>query len=151
VSVQKNNGSTLVVAAIIHRSQTNQSSHQNDLSANQEVLIVRRGPAMSGAGHWEFPGGKVEPGESEPQALLREISEELGIRIRGGRPIGETIHQYTAKKVHLKFYLVPMPVHEQIILVEHDAMKWILPKEIDIESMSEADRSILETLQQIFS
>ena len=51
-------------------------------------LVARRGPGMALAGYWEFPGGKVEPGESPEVALVREIREEMGIGIEVGNWIG---------------------------------------------------------------
>lgn len=121
-----------MVAALIYRA--------------REILIVRRGPAMSGAGHWEFPGGKVEQGESDIQALKREIMEELSLKIRVEEYFGDNVHQYATKKIHLKFYWVPMPF-EEIALTEHDALSWVRPADLDIQTLSEGDRPIVDALK----
>jgi mutator protein MutT len=119
------------VAAVIHRP--------------GEVALFRRGPAMSGAGHWEFPGGKVEVGESEPQALRREIREELAVNINVGEFVGETIHQYPSKKIHLRFYWVSPPL-ESFVLSEHDGHQWVNPHLLDVRILSEGDRAIVDVI-----
>jgi mutator protein MutT len=129
---KKDQDSILVVAAIFHR--------------GQEVALFRRGPQQSGAGHWEFPGGKVEVGESETQALQREIEEELGIRIHPGEFLGENIHQYPAKKIRLRFYWVPF-LGDPFVLSEHDAFQWVKPQDLDVQILSEADRPIVEKIK----
>lgn len=120
---------TFVVAAVIQ--QISQTSGC--------VLIVRRGPGQSGAGAWEFPGGKVEIGELPEQALIREIKEELGIDIHVNAQIGERDFAYPAKTIRLRVYWAT-PLSENLTLTEHDAFQWIRPEHIDIESLSEADR-----------
>lgn len=121
-----------VVAAVLYRA--------------GEVLIFRRGPGMSGAGHWEFPGGKVEAGEDAVSALKREILEEIGVTIEVENHIGENVHQYPSKKIRLAFYWAKAPP-EPFYLTEHDAYRWVKPKELDINMLSEADRPIVEVLK----
>lgn len=122
-----------VVAAILYR--------------DGEVLIFRRGPGMSGAGHWEFPGGKVEDGEERTSALKREIFEELGLQIEVEEKLGENIHQYPNKKIHLHFYWVPMP-STPFRLTEHDAFQSVKLDQLDVQILSEADRPIVEALKR---
>lgn len=122
-----------VVAAVIYR--------------EGEVLIFRRGPGMTGAGYWEFPGGKVEPGEEPGRALQREILEEIGVRVEVEEYIGETVHQYPSKKIRLSFYWVPAPV-EPFCLSEHDGYRSVRPRDLDVTILSEADRSIVEVLKR---
>ncbi|MGH9720663.1 MAG: (deoxy)nucleoside triphosphate pyrophosphohydrolase [Bryobacteraceae bacterium] len=74
---------TVVVAAIIER--------------DDRVLICRRTAAQTHAGKWEFPGGKVEPGESYPAALARELTEELGIEATVGSEVTRYEYQYPGK------------------------------------------------------
>jgi 8-oxo-dGTP diphosphatase len=121
-----------VVAAVLYRA--------------EEVLIFRRGPGMTGAGHWEFPGGKVEAGEDAVSALKREILEEIGAAIEIESYIGETVHQYPVKKIRLNFYWAKAPP-EPFHLAEHDAYRWVKPKELDVKILSEADRPIVEVLK----
>jgi 8-oxo-dGTP diphosphatase len=124
------------VAAVIYRAREKSS----------EIAIFRRGPEQTGAGHWEFPGGKVEVGESDSQALRREIEEELGVRIQVGDYLGENTHQYPTKKIHLKFYAVPFP-QQEFVLTEHDEMRWVKLENLDVETLSEADRPLIEILK----
>jgi mutator protein MutT len=121
----------VVVAALIYRS--------------DELMIVRRGPDMSGAGFWEFPGGKVEAGEDEVTALEREVWEELGLKIRVEERLGENLHAYPNKTIHLKFYWVPWP-GQNAVLTEHDALLWVPPEKIDLQTLSEADRPIVPAI-----
>ncbi|MFS4460112.1 (deoxy)nucleoside triphosphate pyrophosphohydrolase [Bdellovibrio sp. HCB2-146] len=125
-----------VVAAVIFR------SHEPG-----KILIVRRGPDQSGAGHWEFPGGKIEVGEAPEQALLREIEEELGIRIRVRNFIGEEVHHYPTKSIRLKVYWAETS-DEELQLTEHDAFKWLEPDQIPVQDLSAADRPFVEKIRQ---
>src|SRR2546422_7064445 len=68
------------------------------------TLISRRFDGGARGGQWEFPGGKVEPGESEPAALAREIREELGCEVAVGRVLARHRHRYPDLEVELAFY-----------------------------------------------
>lgn len=113
-----------------------------------KVLLVRRGPGQSGAGFWEFPGGKVEVGESDEQALIREIDEELSLSVKILSFIGEVEHSYPSKKICLRVYLCEAP-HGELVLSEHDAHKWILPAQILTEELSEADRPFVKKIMSL--
>ncbi|WP_413612238.1 (deoxy)nucleoside triphosphate pyrophosphohydrolase [Bdellovibrio sp. HCB-110] len=127
----------LVVAALIRRY----------ADAEKRILVVRRGPGQSGAGFWEFPGGKVERGESPEQALVREIDEELALSIRVGDLLGEADFAYPTKLIRLRVYWAES-LQGSIQLVEHDAFKWCLPEEIVVDELSEADRPFVEKILQ---
>lgn len=127
----------LVVAAVIRRSS----------DSEKRVLVVRRGPGQSGAGFWEFPGGKVEKGETPEAALIREIDEELRLQIRVGELIGELDFPYPSKTIRLRVYWAEVQ-KESLQLTEHDAFKWCLPREILVDELSEADRPFLDLILQ---
>ncbi len=124
--------SILVVAAVIYQ--------------NEKVLIVRRGPKQSGAGSWEFPGGKVEHNETETQALGREILEELNVHIHVGKKIGDHVQQYSSKVIHLHVYWAKI-ISGTIVLKEHDDQCWVDPSHIDIEKLSDADQPFVEKIK----
>lgn len=109
------------------------------------VLAARRTSPPATAGRWEFPGGKVEPGESPGTALVREITEELGCTIEIDRwldgvvPIGErhALRVATARIVHGE----PTPT-------EHDSLRWLTPEQIGDVDWLEPDRPFLPELRE---
>jgi 8-oxo-dGTP diphosphatase len=103
-----------------------------------KVLVVRRGPAMDNAGKWEFPGGKLNPGESLEDCLIREIHEELGIDIILTGTLKPVEHDYGDKYIKLYPFLCDT-LATKLFLTEHDAHKWINQDELLDINFSEAD------------
>ncbi len=134
--MKQNSEPVLVVAALIRR----------DSDPEKKILIVRRGPGQSGAGFWEFPGGKVEAGEIPEAALVREIDEELGMNIRVGALVGEQDFAYPSKVIRLRVYWA-LSEHDDVELREHDALKWSAIHEIDKDELSAADRPFVDMIQ----
>ncbi len=87
------------------------------------VLVTRRGPGMSHAGAWEFPGGKVEHGESDAAALARELHEELGLRVTVGPLLGAADTPVGGRTVRLVAYACTSGDTPE--LREHDALAWV--------------------------
>jgi 8-oxo-dGTP diphosphatase len=71
-----------------------------------QVLFAQRPPGKAYAGYWEFPGGKIEPGESSHAALVRELEEELGVRVTAALPWLTQRHAYPHAYVELRFFRV---------------------------------------------
>lgn len=70
------------------------------IERDEQWLMIRRAEGVIAPGHWCFPGGAIEPGETQPEALVREIEEELGIRVKPGRPLWEWRHPHDALVLH---------------------------------------------------
>ncbi len=110
------------------------------------VLAARRTAPASAAGRWEFPGGKVEPGETDAESLVREIREELGVGItveswlEGAEPIGER-------------YLLRVAVASlsggEPAPTEHDQVRWLGRDELGEVDWLEPDRPFLTELSQV--
>ena len=118
-----------------------------------EILIVRRGPDQSGAGEWEFPGGKIENGEAQIEALQREIHEELSIGIEVGTLLAENRHQFSSKEIHLYLYQCSFQMgfkRSDIVLSEHDGQEWILISELQAKKLSLPDQPFVPVLQKLF-
>ena len=108
-------------------------------------LVQQRLPGKSRANLWEFPGGKVEPGETEPAALFRECVEELAVELEVGRKLWSTSHDYDDVTVKLELYAAtirsgtPKPLGAQ-------ALKFCTPREMQALPFCEADLPLLEQL-----
>ncbi len=99
------------------------------------------------AGRWEFPGGKVDPGESEAEALVRELREELGIEVTSSFPFMRLAHSYNDRDVKLSMWIVESFVGEPLGL-DGQALKWVEPSRLDEEDILEADRPFIEALRE---
>ena len=118
-----------------------------------KVLLFRRAPGERGAGQWEFPGGKVEPGEADIQALEREIHEELGAKIKVGKFLGSNDFDAGERVIQLKVFVVQLQSgpfdNEQAALsafslTEHDAVVWASQNDIQNFRLSEPDVPLVD-------
>ncbi len=111
------------------------------------VLATRRASHKHMGGHWEFPGGKIEIGETPEQSLAREIQEELGITIQVGEHFYSNQHDYGDKQIMLMAYLCTWCAGE-LILNDHDLILWCSPTELSSLHWAPADIPIVEALQK---
>ena len=113
--------------------------------AEDKFLICQR-PANKARGLlWEFVGGKVEPGETKEQALIRECQEELAITVEPHEVFTEVTHEYPDITVHLTLFNCTISKgHPQ--LLEHNDMKWITSAEIPNYEFCPADEAILKKI-----
>lgn len=112
-----------------------------------KILIARRKQGDAQSGKWEFPGGKLEPGETPEACLKRELREELGIETEVGSFLCSTRFAYRHMAVELLFYRTAY-VSGVITLHEHDRIEWVSPEALSDFDFLEADRPILERLKE---
>ena len=94
---------------------------------------------------WEYVGGKVEPGETKQEALIRECKEELDVTITVGDVFLDVVHEYPDITVHLTLFHARIASGE-IKLLEHNAVAWITPDEIPNYAFCPADKEINERI-----
>lgn len=113
------------------------------IEQNGKILLAQRPAHADQAGMWELAGGKVEQGESQPQALIRELREELGIIAQPTRYIASHQREVSGRIIHLHAWHVP--VYEgEIVAHEHSALAWCLPDEALDYELAPADVPLLE-------
>lgn len=110
------------------------------------VLLTQRAEGQHLAGLWEFPGGKLEHGESPEQALVRECREECGIEIEVAEILDVTFHRYPEKNVLLLFYRCSLISGEARHLQVADHA-WVDPKELGRYELPAADAGVVARIQ----
>jgi len=113
---------------------------------NGRFLVARRKPGLRFGGVWEFPGGKVEPGETAEECLRREIREELGLEIAVDGGCGVYPHSSSDLAVELIAFRATI-LSGHIVLRDHDAVRWAAPADLDVFDFSEPDRPLIRMLR----
>jgi 8-oxo-dGTP diphosphatase len=114
------------------------------------VLACSRMSPPEAAGKWEFPGGKVEPGESEAAALIRECAEELAVRVEVGQRLGEDVQLSHGWGV-LRVYLARLVDDTDPQLLAHAELRWLAAHELDDVPWMPADLPIVAALRPILA
>ena len=112
---------------------------------DQLVLGARRAEHKDLAGFWEFPGGKIEPGEHPVQALHRELKEELSIEVRAGDWIGESLFKSDSHEIRLIAYWCYW-LSGELRLTDHDAVEWLTVNEMFTKRWAPADIPLVEKI-----
>ena len=114
------------------------------------ALLARRAPGQKNAGCWEFPGGKVEAGESDRDCLEREIWEELGVKGRAGAHLCDSVYEYSAldTRIRLCAYLFE-PENERFALRVHDALAYFDAEALARAELSAADVPIAQRVREL--
>jgi 8-oxo-dGTP diphosphatase len=116
------------------------------LDVQGRVLVTRRPATAHQGGLWEFPGGKLEPGETVQAALVRELREELGIEVLAARPLLQVRHAYSDRRVLLDVWRIES-YHGHPSSVEGQPLDWLLPEQLTERAFPAADRPIIAALR----
>lgn len=100
------------------------------------------------AGKWEFPGGKIEPGETPETCLRRELHEEFEIEVRVGEHIATSVFEYKELTIELMGYEAEY-LSGDFVLVDHSKIVWVEPKDLPGWDLAPADIPIVEAVMQI--
>ncbi len=113
--------------------------------ADGRILLARRPEGSHMGGLWEFPGGKIEPGEAPAAALERELEEELGLSAVIGAPVTFAVHEEPGKRILLLFFEVAVggvPPEAR----DGQQMAWVAPSDLDAYPTPPADRELIDRL-----
>lgn len=112
---------------------------------SKQVLATQRGYGEFEGG-WEFPGGKIEPGETAQEALVREIAEELNAKISVGSHLITVEYEYPDFKLIMECYFCSL--ESEITLLEHRASRWVTESSIDSLNWLPADIEVVEAIKE---
>jgi len=112
----------------------------------RQILIARRKKEKAQEGLWEFPGGKLEPGESPEACLIRELKEEMNILIEPYEWFGTNEHDYGTVRIRLIAYNARF-IQGEIQLVDHDEYRWVERSQLEKYEWAPADVPFIEILK----
>lgn len=120
------------------------------LIRKDDTFLICQRPEQKARGLlWEFVGGKLEPGETGEEALIRECREELGIYVKPEGIFCQVVHKYPDITIRLSVYNARIAEGTPQLL-EHKDLKWITPKEIPLYDFCPADVDVLRKIQEAF-
>ena len=115
----------------------------------EKVLACRRAPHKNSPGLWEFPGGKVEPGESPFAALEREIKEELGFDCKPRETYDVSITKVGNLEIKLETIICPFDLDEELSSTDHDEFRWLEVNELHKVKWAKPDRPAVSKLSVV--
>lgn len=116
------------------------------IEENGRILIARRKKADRFGGLWEFPGGKIEPGELPEEALRREILEELGIVVK----VGDLVCAFPFRAGDAEFELLAFRSFRKtgtVACLDHDEIRWVAPEDLSAFPLIEPDKRVVAALR----
>jgi 8-oxo-dGTP diphosphatase len=116
------------------------------IARDDRYLITQRRPSAVLAGLWEFPGGRVEEGETDLQALKREVRERVGVEIEGGACIGRRTHDYDGYSVDLALYQAAIQGAAEPHAVRVADCRWVTSSEFETYRFPAADQATMDLL-----
>ncbi|GGB22366.1 NUDIX hydrolase [Sphingomonas metalli] len=117
------------------------------LERDGTVLVARRAEGQAMAGAWEFPGGKLEPGETPADCMVRELREELGIAVAAGEELTRVVHRYPGGAIEL-IAIRATWLSGEIGLTVHDAVRWVAPADLAALDLLPADVPVARRLAE---
>ncbi len=118
------------------------------IECNSKILVAQRNALGSLPLKWEFPGGKLEQGETEEEGLLREIMEELSVEITIGAKLPITRRDDGWREIHLVPFVCKLVEGQPIRLTEHEQMRWLNPEDFYSVDWAEADRKVVRSYEE---
>ncbi len=116
---------------------------------NQKILIAQRNNTGRFANKWEFPGGKIDPGETPQECLQRELEEELGLTATIGNVFSETLYCHEQGEIRQYTYWASLLTPPTALrLSEHQAIAWVEPAELAHYEFAGADLAVAKLLQE---
>ena len=117
------------------------------LQKEDKILIARKKEGKPLAGYFEFPGGKIEKGETPEESLARELMEEMKIKIDVKEYVGESIYDYGNGKVISLLGYISEIIDGEIKLSDHDRYEWVTLEEINNYKIAPADIPLIDKLR----
>lgn len=118
--------------------------------SNNRIFVARRNHTKSLPGKWEFPGGKIEPGESKQEALERELFEEFGIVTRTREFIGSNRHSYGSFEINLFAYRAEL-TGGSFGFTDHDKTEWARLEDLPKYDLAEADIPLVHAIREFLN
>jgi 8-oxo-dGTP diphosphatase len=118
------------------------------IQIGDEFLACRRAPQKNQAGKWEFPGGKVEPGETDAQALIREIREELTVDVHVGDLVAESRSISGPQEIVMYTYFAQLISRKPTQSSDHDKLLWVSKSELESLDWADLDVPVIQVLSK---